>query len=121
MALFESATLAKFALHPHEDVGCRGRQVSADLEIHLINYLGSCGGGQALPRSTMIKLMDRTIHSLQRKLAAENDEALALTMHFPTAWDPYFRDTMSVFDAYHYGTQHVEHHRKQLTLPDPSA
>ena len=89
--------------------------------FHLINYLGSCGGGQVLPRSTMIKLMDRTIHSLQCKLAAENDEDLALTMHFPTAWDPYFRDTMSVFEAYHYGTQHFEHHRKQLTLPDPSA
>jgi hypothetical protein len=31
--------------------------------FHLINYLGSCGGGQLLPTSTMIKLMDRTIHS----------------------------------------------------------
>ena len=23
---------------------------------------------------------------------------------------------MSVFDVYHYGTQHFEHHRRQLTL-----
>jgi hypothetical protein len=30
--------------------------------FHLINYLGSCGGGQVLPTSTMIRLMDRTIH-----------------------------------------------------------
>jgi hypothetical protein len=37
-------------------------------------------------------------------------------MHFPTSWAPYFRDTMSVFDVYHYGTQHFDHHRKQLTL-----
>jgi hypothetical protein len=89
--------------------------------FHLINYLGSCGGGQLLPTSTMIRLMDRTIHSLQRKLAAEANENLALTMHFPAAWDPYFHDTMSVFEVYHYGTQHFDHHRKQLTLPHPSA
>jgi hypothetical protein len=69
----------------------------------------------------MTKLMDRTIHSLQRKLAAETDQSLALTMHFPTAWDPYFKDTMSVFNVYHYGTQHFEHHRKQLTVSNPSA
>jgi hypothetical protein len=89
--------------------------------FHLINYIGSCGGGQLLSTSTMIRLMDRTIHSLQSKLLAETDENLALTMHFPTAWDPYFRDIMSVFDVYHYGTQHFDHHRKQLTLSDPSA
>jgi hypothetical protein len=40
----------------------------------------------------------------------------ALKMHFPPAWDPYFWDTMNVFDVYHYGTQHFERHRRQLTL-----
>jgi len=89
--------------------------------FHVINYLGSCGGGQVLSTSTMIRLMGRTIRSLQRQLGAETDDSLALTMHFPTAWDPYFRDTMSVLDLYHYGTQHFDHHCKQLTLSDPSA
>ena len=42
-------------------------------------------------------------------------------MHFPSAWDPYFHDTMSVFDVYHYGTQHFDHHRKQLSFMDRSA
>ena len=84
--------------------------------FHLINYLGSCGGGQVLTRADMTALMDRTIRTLQRKLASETAESLALTMHFPTSWDPYFHDTMSVFDVYHYGTQHFDHHRKQLTL-----
>jgi hypothetical protein len=64
----------------------------------------------------MIKLMERTIHSLQHKLDGETEKSLALTMHFPTAWDPYFQDTMSVLDVYHYGTQHFDHHHKQLTL-----
>jgi hypothetical protein len=43
----------------------RSRRVAAILNagrrpFHVINYLGSCGGGQTLPTSTMIKLMDRT-------------------------------------------------------------
>jgi hypothetical protein len=84
--------------------------------FHMINYIGSCGGGQVLPKSIMIKLMERTIHSLQHKLDGETEKSLALTMHFPTAWDPYFQDTMSVLDVYHYGTQHFDHHHKQLTL-----
>jgi hypothetical protein len=84
--------------------------------FHLINYLGSCGGGQVLPRPATTALMDRTIRILQRKLASETEQSFALTMHFPTSWDPYFRDTMRVFDVYHYGTQHFDHHRRQLTL-----
>jgi DinB superfamily len=89
--------------------------------FHVINYVGSWGGGEVLPKSIMIKLMDRTIHSLQHKLDAETEKSLALTMHFPIAWDPYFQDTMSVLEVYHYGTQHFDHHHKQLTLSDRSA
>ena len=29
---------------------------------------------------------------------------------------PYFKPTMSVLDVYHFGTQHFDHHRRQLTL-----
>ena len=32
------------------------------------------------------------------------------------AWDPYFKTTMSVLEVYHFGTQHFDHHRRQLTL-----
>jgi hypothetical protein len=84
--------------------------------FHLINYLGSVGGGTVLPNMAMIALMDRTIRGLQRSLAGATEETLALKMHFPPAWDPYFRNVMNVFDVYHYGTQHFEHHRRQLTL-----
>jgi hypothetical protein len=31
-------------------------------------------------------------------------------------WDPYFKDMMTLGDVYHYGTQHFDHHRAQLTL-----
>jgi hypothetical protein len=84
--------------------------------FHLINYLGSCGGGHLLTPGAMAALLDRTIDALERSLTAETDTSLALTMHFPTAWDPYFRPTMSVLDVYHFGTQHFDHHRRQLTL-----
>ena len=99
------------------------RRFAATLNVgqrpfHLINYVGSFGGGQILPRAVMTVLMNRTIRALQGKLARETEQTLALTMHFPASWDPYFRDTMSVFDVYHYGTQHFDHHRRQLTLAD---
>lgn len=84
--------------------------------FHLINYLGSCGGGQVLTPAAMARLLDHAINVLQRQLRTAPAADLALTMHFPTAWDSYFAPTMSVLDVYHYGTQHFEHHRRQLTL-----
>ena len=89
--------------------------------FHLINYLGSCGGGQVLPKTVMAASDDRTVHALQRKLSGETEENLALTMHFPTSWDPYFRDTMSVADVYHYGTQHFDHHAAAHAVVGPDA
>jgi hypothetical protein len=84
--------------------------------FHQINYLGSCGGGQLLTTQAMAALLDRTIRALDHSLRSESDESLALTMHFPTAWDPNFKPTMTVLDVYHFGTRHFDHHRAQLTL-----
>jgi hypothetical protein len=84
--------------------------------FHVINYLGSCGGGQLLSPRRMTALMDTTMRAIRRRLAAETSAGLALTMHFPTRWDPYFRPTMSVLDVYHYGTEHYDHHHRQLTI-----
>jgi hypothetical protein len=83
---------------------------------NLINYLGSCGGGWLLTPPLMVRLIDRTTRALQRRLERETSETLALTMAFPTSWDPYFTETMTVFDVYHFGTQHFRHHQNQLTL-----
>lgn len=84
--------------------------------FHVINYLGSSGGGQLVSPRRMAALMDTTMTAIQRRLTAETADSLALTMHFPTRWDPYFQPTMSVHDVYHYGTEHYEHHRRQLTI-----
>jgi len=37
-------------------------------------------------------------------------------MHFPTRWDPFFTDVMTLRDVYRYPTQHFDFHRAQLTL-----
>jgi hypothetical protein len=84
--------------------------------FHLINYVGSVGGARILTPHAMARLLDRTMRALHRNLDGETAQTLALTMHFPTDWDPYFRPTMSVLDVYHYGTEHFDHHRRQLTL-----
>ena len=84
--------------------------------FHVINYAGSWAGGQIVPPATMVHVMRRTLRALQRRFDRESEQTLALTMYFPTDWDPYFRPTMSVRDVYHYGTEHYDHHRRQLTL-----
>ena len=60
--------------------------------------------------------MDRVIASLQRKFARESDEALRRGMHFPSRWDPFFKDYMTFKDVYRYPGQHFDFHKRQLTL-----
>ncbi len=83
--------------------------------FHVINYLSALPGGTVLDSRAMGRLMDRTINHLRGSLARESERTLALTMHFPVGWDPYFKDVMAVVDVYHYPTQHYDHHRRQLT------
>jgi hypothetical protein len=40
-------------------------------------------------------------------------------MHYPTTWDPFFADYMTLTDIYHYPTQHFRFHQRQLTLSPP--
>ena len=85
--------------------------------FHVINYLGSCGGALVFRGPRLARRFDRVISALQRHLDHESDASLARRMHFPVDWDPYFRDTMTLLDVYHYGTQHFDFHARQLTLP----
>ncbi|WP_240157402.1 DinB family protein [Pseudonocardia broussonetiae] len=102
----------------------RSRGVAATLNacrrpFHRINYLGPCVAGRLVSPRTMTAVMDRVVRSLQRRLAAETEHSLALSMQMPTDWDPCFTPTMSVLDVYRFGTQHFDHHRRQLTLAAP--
>jgi hypothetical protein len=84
--------------------------------FHVVNYLGSCGGALVFHGPRLVRQMDRTVAALSRKVDQETDEALGRTMRFPVAWDPFFRDRMTLLEVYHYGTQHFDYHRQQLTL-----
>jgi DinB superfamily len=83
--------------------------------FHVINYLSALPGGAVLGSRAMARLMDSTIGHLRDRLARESQRTLALAMHFPVGWDPYFKEIMTVAEIYHYPTQHYDHHRRQLT------
>ena len=84
--------------------------------FHLINYLGGCGGALVFHGPRLTRLLDRTVNQLHRRLDAESEASLGMRMYFPVQWDPFFADVMTLADVYHYGTQHYDFHRAQLTL-----
>jgi hypothetical protein len=84
--------------------------------FHVVNFVGSLGGARVLGYGGMERLMDVVIQRLQRSVTQASDDALDRGMHFPTGWDPYFAEYMTVREIFHYPTQHYEHHRRQLTL-----
>jgi hypothetical protein len=88
---------------------------TASRPFHVVNYLSALPGAAVLSGRAMDRLMRRTIGHLRRSLASESEVTLGLAMHFPTRWDPYFKDVMTVADVYRYPTQHYAHHRRQLT------
>jgi hypothetical protein len=81
-----------------------------------INYLGSYAGGRTVSPGRMVVMFDRVVDKLHRRLDAETDADLARGMHYPTRWDPFFEDYMTLADVYHFPTQHYDFHRRQLTL-----
>jgi hypothetical protein len=89
---------------------------AATRPFHLVNYLASWAGGAVLSPIRTEALLKRIIDALHRQLGGEDEASLRRSMHFPVSWDPYFKDTMTLADVYHYGTQHFDHHRAQLTL-----
>lgn len=84
--------------------------------FHVINYVGSLGGARFLGRTGMERWLDHVVDGLQTRLLRESAGGLRRGMHFPTGWDPYFLDYMTLEQVYHYATQHYVHHRRQLTL-----
>ena len=89
--------------------------------FHVVNYLGGCAGALLFRGPRLTDQMDRTIVALQRKLDEEPEQTLQRRMHFPVGWDPFFTDRLTLLEVYHYGTQHFDFHRNQLTLTQPRA
>src|SRR5438105_15638992 len=55
-------------------------------------------------------LIDRVIASFQHQVTRESDATLGRHIHFPTHFDPFFTDTMTLADLYHCATLHFEYH-----------
>ena len=82
----------------------------------VINYYGSCAAALVYNHRRMGAKMDRVIAALQRKLAREPEGAFYRGMQFPTRWDPFFKDYMTLEDVYRYPGQHFDFHKHQLAL-----
>jgi len=89
---------------------------AATSPFHPINYYGSCAAALYYNRHRMGAKLDRVIASISRKLAMESDDSLRRGMHFPTGWDPFFADYMTLEDVYRYPGKHFDFHARQLTL-----
>jgi DinB superfamily len=81
-----------------------------------VNYLGSYFAGKTVSPARMVVMFDRVVNKLHHRLDAETDADLERGMHYPTRWDPFFKDYMTLADIYHFPTQHYDFHRRQLTL-----
>ncbi|MEO3761081.1 DinB family protein [Mycobacterium sp. B14F4] len=89
---------------------------AATKPFDVINYYGSCAAALVFNRRRMGAKLDRMTASLQRKLARESDASLRRGMCFPTRWDPFFADYMTLADVYRFPGQHFDFHKDQLTL-----
>jgi len=89
---------------------------SATTPFNIINYLGSRAGSRLYPTQRMGRKLDAVIAALERRLAAEHEANMELSTAFPTRWDPFFKNKMTLADVYHYPTQHFDFHKRQLTL-----
>lgn len=89
---------------------------AATAPFDVINYWGSCAAAVVYNRHRMGAKMDRVIASLRDRLARESDDALRRGMHFPTRWDQFFTDYMTLEGVYRYPGEHHDFHSRQLTL-----
>lgn len=89
---------------------------AATAPFDVLNYYGSCAAALVYNRHRMGGKMDRVIASLRNRLARESDDALHCGMHFPTRWDHFFRDYMTLEGVYRYPGEHYDFHARQLTL-----
>ena len=82
----------------------------------VINYLGPCAAIHTYGHRRMAARLDRVLAALHRSVDTATTADLARGMHYPTRWDPFFTDYMTMADLYRYPTRHYDFHHRQLTL-----
>lgn len=84
--------------------------------FHVMNYVASVVGGRGATLRRLNSMFTNVTATLSRRLAQATEVDLQRTMAFPSRWDPFFTDRMSLLDIYHYPAQHYEFHLAQLTM-----
>ena len=82
----------------------------------VVNYWGSKGGARIINRRRMAARLRRVTSALERRLRRETEPDLARRMYFPTRWDPFFKEAMTLADVYAYPVAHFAFHAAQLSL-----
>jgi hypothetical protein len=80
-----------------------------------VNYMGSVAGGAVLEPDRMKRWFDRVTAKIERDMDKQTEQSLSRGMYYPTRWDPYFKEYMTLADIYHYPTQHFDHHDRQFS------
>jgi DinB superfamily len=84
--------------------------------FNAINYWGSRLGAKLYNHRRMGPKFDRVAASLATTLDRTSEASLRRGMHYPTRWDPFFKEYMTLADVFHYPTQHFDFHQRQLQL-----
>lgn len=82
--------------------------------FHRINRLGPRAAARVLGRPGVLRRFDRVHTAILRRLERVSPSQWALTMPYPTRWDPRFRSDMHLEDLFAYPVAHLRHHRQQV-------
>ncbi|MGH3654355.1 DinB family protein [Glutamicibacter sp.] len=85
--------------------------------FHLVNYLGSCAAATVFNHRRVQRRLERTQAALLSRLGTEQTAALQRCADFPSRWDPFFHEQMSLAQVYAYPSEHFAFHCQQLSLP----
>jgi hypothetical protein len=94
---------------------------AATRPFDLVNYLGPCVAVHLYGQKRMAAKLDRVLAALHRRLDDATTADLDRGMSYPTRWDPFFADYLTLADLLRYPTRHYDFHRRQLTLTTSEA
>jgi DinB superfamily len=81
-----------------------------------LNAIGPRVGARLLGSGGVLRTFDQVHGTILTSLDRLRPSHWALTMHYPTRWDPRFRPEMRLEDLVRYPIAHLKHHRQQLNV-----
>lgn len=87
--------------------------------FNAINALGPQGGGRILGRQALGNIFDAVHVLIVKLLSGVPEDDLHRGMHYPTRWDPLFRDYMTLAEIFRFPMIHFYFHVNQITRVSP--